>query len=168
MFTLSLLLAAAMAPADAPTTPPAAAVSDAGELQGEWEICSRVEVGGNRPELFKGDRFVFDGPGVRMCNAVGRVPSPLLSVRVDAASDPPFVDLVWPDGSRCRSAYRRTGDELVWTWDQNGVVVWTLRRVRKRRPGGRRPGRLQHLRGGELLNRFRRERPPNLRRGHRG
>jgi hypothetical protein len=36
MFTASLLLAAALAPADAPTPPPDAAVSDAGELQGEW------------------------------------------------------------------------------------------------------------------------------------
>jgi len=48
MLTAPLLLAAALAPADAPTTPPDAAVSDAGDLQGEWEV---VEVNSDRRDL---------------------------------------------------------------------------------------------------------------------
>jgi len=38
MLPAPLLLAAVLAPADAPTPPPHATVSDAGELQGEWEV----------------------------------------------------------------------------------------------------------------------------------
>jgi hypothetical protein len=61
MLTAPLLLAAILAPADAPTPPPDAAVSDAGELQGEWEVVSLwigyFDVSGQ----FRGDRWQFSG-----------------------------------------------------------------------------------------------------------
>ena len=60
MFTASLLLAAALAPADAPTPPPDAAVSDAGELQGEWDDAGFVARRADDIPLFLG-RWLFSG-----------------------------------------------------------------------------------------------------------
>jgi hypothetical protein len=82
MLTASLLLALTLAPADAPT-PPDAAVSDAGELQGEWEIV-RVSFNGNdETPLFKGDRWVFAGgpPTSLTPKAVSVGRQPFVSIR---------------------------------------------------------------------------------------
>jgi uncharacterized protein (TIGR03067 family) len=144
MLTASLLLAAALAPADAPTPPPDAAVSDAGELQGEWEVVSAFTQGRDSTAGFKGDHFRFAGTTVVYIPLPGgpRKPS---GVHVNLTADPPAVDRegVNGPGTRQLGIYRRTADELVWAFDVSGdgrptsleptrsVLLWTLRRVKK-------------------------------------
>ena len=142
MLTAPLLLAAALAPADAPTPPPDAAVSDAGELQGEWEVVGCVIDGKDQSASFRGDRWAFAGPSAYLCASPARQ-RPLEAIRADAAADPPRADLSTVDGADRRTIYRRFGDVLTWVWAGRGasrptsfepapsVIVWTLRRVEK-------------------------------------
>jgi uncharacterized protein (TIGR03067 family) len=136
-----LLLAVTLAPADAPTPPPDAAVSDAGELQGEWEV---VEVNSDRRELTfscKGQRWVFAGMSYQIFVATGRAFA-LRTIRVDVAHDPSAFDEMCLDMPPLLCIYRRSGDDLVLVQGSParrpssfdpapGVVVWTLRRVKK-------------------------------------
>jgi len=60
-----------------------------------------------------------------------------------ARCDTPTIDLTTSRGEVRRGIYRRAGDELIWATNQSsgpqpssfdpapGIVVWTLRRVRK-------------------------------------
>jgi uncharacterized protein (TIGR03067 family) len=142
MPTASLLLAAALAPADAPTPPPDAAVSDAGELQGEWEVVGCDMEGGDETPRFKAYRWAFTGTSAALITARGG-PLWTTTVRVDPAAAMPVIDRERPDHSVSLGVYRRTGDELLWAAElieerrpssfdpAPGVIVWTLRRVRK-------------------------------------
>jgi hypothetical protein len=142
MFAAPLLLAAALAPADAPTPPPDAAVSDAGELQGEWEVVSAVIDRVDETRLFAGDRWRFTATSAARLDAVqGR--EYRSGVRVSAAADTPAIDITTSRGEALRGICRRAGDELIWVMDRGsgrrpssfdpapGVEVWTLRRVKK-------------------------------------
>ena len=139
VFTACLLLAAALAPADAPTPPPDAAVSDAGELQGEWEVVSARGWQVNLTHNFKGELWVFAGPSAACTTPLQLLarsgPAGRIAVESNPAAEPPTIN----DG-----VYRRTGDELLWAQSTEvygrrptsldpapGVMVWTLRRVRK-------------------------------------
>jgi len=143
MLAAPLLLALTLAPADAPTPPPDAAGSDAGELQGEWEMVSCVLNGRDRSRRLGATRWVVVGSSHRVVYAAGPPGLPA-AVRVDASRSPCEVDDSQQDGRIDRGIYRRTGDELHWadsllrnaprpsSFDPApGVVVWTLRRVRK-------------------------------------
>jgi hypothetical protein len=139
MLTAPLLLTLALAPADSRTPPPDAAVSDAGELQGEWEVVSARGWQVNLTHNFKGDLWVFSGPSAVCTTPLGlllrRGPDGRIAVEANPAAEPPTIN----DG-----VYRRTGDVLLWAQSTEvygrrptsldpapGVVVWTLRRVRK-------------------------------------
>jgi uncharacterized protein (TIGR03067 family) len=143
MLTASLLLAAALTPADAPTPPPDAAVSDAGELQGEWEIDECVMRGVDQTGAYaKGDRWVIAGTSARLLQRQGNTYKPL-TLRADPGRFPSEVTDAVPAGYERPGIYRRVGDRLVWVMDETngrrpssfepapGVTVWTLRRVRK-------------------------------------
>jgi uncharacterized protein (TIGR03067 family) len=139
----SLLLALVLAPADAPKPPPDAAVSDAGELQGEWEVVAMVANREDFSSVMKRGRMVFTGPGVLHRDTAGRLVGQADSVWVDPAADPPHADMVFSDGGRRPGIYLRSGDNLLWAWGEfhrsrpssfdpaPGVTVWTLRRVMK-------------------------------------
>ena len=144
MLSAPLLLTLALAPADAPASPPDAAVSDAGELQGEWEVVSAFTQGGDSTAGFKGDHFRFAGASVVYSPLPGgpRKPS---GIHVTLTADPPAIDREAVDGPGTSQLgiYRRAGDELVWAFDvsgngrpstfepASGVILWTLRRVGK-------------------------------------
>jgi uncharacterized protein (TIGR03067 family) len=144
MLAAPLLLALALAPADAPTPPPDAAVSEAGELQGDWEVVAHHHGAADRTAEFKGFRWVFAGASARLVSPAGGTLRPL-NVRADAArrtseADDPFA----PDCPPQRGIYSRSGDALLWAMGvpgasgrpssfdpAPGVIVWTLRRVKK-------------------------------------
>jgi uncharacterized protein (TIGR03067 family) len=142
VFTASLLLAAALAPADGPTPPPDAAVSDAGELRGEWEVVGCVVGESDESELFKGHSGRFAGTSALRIDATQGTEY-RADVRVHPAADTPAIDLTTSRGEVRRGIYRRAGDELIWVMARGGgprpssfdpapgVVVWTLRRVKK-------------------------------------
>ena len=138
MLTAPLLLAAALAPADAPTPPPDAAVGDARELQGEWEVVGCIINGGDETSLYKGERWTFAGPAAQRTRA-----NPY-EVRADPSARPMTLDLTTRSGKVRRGICRLSGDEMLWvngfmrgggrpsSFDPaSGVIVWTLRRVRK-------------------------------------
>jgi uncharacterized protein (TIGR03067 family) len=143
MLSAPLMLALALAPADAPTPPPDCTVSDAGELQGEWEVVSMVQGRQDFSSVTKGDHMVFAGPSVLHRDTAGRLKGHRGWLRVDPAADRPHADLVYPPGDRRPGIYLRSGDQLSWAWGQDqgarpssfepaeGVMVWTLRRVKK-------------------------------------
>jgi uncharacterized protein (TIGR03067 family) len=119
MFTAPLLLAALLAPADAPTPPPDAAVSDAGELRGEWEGV-RVFFGGNdATSLFDGDRWAFAGGSATFIPAK-RGPVRTMAVRADPTAATPTIDRGRTDGTFSPGVYRHGGDELLWAVDLAG------------------------------------------------
>jgi uncharacterized protein (TIGR03067 family) len=137
-----LLLAATPAPDGAPAPPPDAAVSDAGELQGEWEVV-RVFFGGvDETPLFKDDRWRFTATSAVRLDAVQGQDYPA-DVRVNPAADTPAIDLTNSREAVHRGIYRRSGDVLLLALDfkgvghpsafdsDPGVVVFTLRRARK-------------------------------------
>jgi uncharacterized protein (TIGR03067 family) len=142
MLTASLLLAAALAPADAPTPPPDAAVSDASDLRGEWEVVGCVVGERDESELFKGDSWRFTGPSAVRIDAT-QGSEYQADVRINPAADTPAIDLTTSRGEVRRGIYRRAGDELIWVMDRGsgrrpssfdpapGVEVWTLRCVKK-------------------------------------
>ena len=141
MFTAALLLTLALAPADAPTPPPEAAVSDAGELQGEWEVVSMFTQHGDMTRAFKGGRWIFAGMTLRLVSPKGSGLGPYaLHIKPYDPSEVEYVD------ERCKcfaDYYRRAGDVLLCATCTNGkgkppsfdpapgVEVWTLRRVKK-------------------------------------
>jgi uncharacterized protein (TIGR03067 family) len=142
MLAAPLLLALALVPADAPTPPPDAAVSDAGDLRGEWEVVGCIINGGDETSQFKGDSWRLTATSaVRLDATQGQ--EYRADVRVGPAADPPAIDLTNSRGQVRRGIYRRAGDELIWAMNQSsgprpssfdpalGVVVWTLRRVKK-------------------------------------
>jgi len=142
MLAAPLLLAAALAPADAPTPPPDAAVSDAGELQGEWEVVSLVRSGRDQTADVRGFRWEF--AGVSHVITCGNATTPPVTVRVNAACDPRRVDTENEPHKTTCGIFRRVGDTLQWADDVSGgggrpssfesapgVAVWTLRRVKK-------------------------------------
>jgi hypothetical protein len=104
---LLLALACASGPAN---DPPDAAVSDAGELQGEWEVVSCRIGSTDETTLFEGDRWAFSGPS-RVRIDAKRGPAARIAVRANPAADPPTIN---------RGIYRRTGDELLWADDLVG------------------------------------------------
>jgi uncharacterized protein (TIGR03067 family) len=117
-------------------------VSDAGELQGEWEIARCVVDGNDETSQFKGDTWWFSGTSaVRIDATQGQ--EYRADVRVNPAADTPAIDLTTSRGEVLRGIYRRAGDALIWVTDNGsgrrpssfdlapGVVVWTLRRVKK-------------------------------------
>jgi uncharacterized protein (TIGR03067 family) len=144
----SLLLLAALAPADAsapvegPPAPSAVMVEDAGEVQGTWEIVSVFLGTDDHSSGYRGDRFVFVGTTFQAIKAGGNA---FISVtfRVDAARYPPAIDIMAEEGQARLAIYRRTDDKLLWAWAVKGgprpssfdpapgVMVWTLRRVKK-------------------------------------
>jgi uncharacterized protein (TIGR03067 family) len=93
-------------------------------------------------ELFKGDTWRFTGTSAVRTDAT-QGSEYRADVRVDPAPDAPAIDLTTSGGEVHRGIYRRTGDVLVWAMNRSsgrrppsfdpapGVVVWTLRRVRK-------------------------------------
>jgi hypothetical protein len=137
-----ILLTLALAPADAPMSPPDAAVSDAGELQGEWEVVAAYFDLENKSRGYKGSRWRFAGRCVVHIDASGWLLPPYL-VHVDPSAEPPATDTVMSYGLPARGIYRRSGDVLIWAdewWSgcrpssfepAEGFVVWTLRRVKK-------------------------------------
>jgi len=138
-----LLLTLALSPADAATPPPEAAVEDASELQGEWEIETYHFGRNNFLRMCLGDGWVFAGTSARLVDSMhGGVFKPF-RVRVDPARFPAEIDEEMGDGRRIPGIYRRTGDELIWPVAQtgnarpssfertSGVGLWTLRRVKK-------------------------------------
>jgi uncharacterized protein (TIGR03067 family) len=147
MLTAPLLLALALAPADAPAPPdgplpPDAAVYDAGELQGEWEVVSLVYDGQDVTKAVKGDRWRFAGTTAVRIDAIhGKAGQS--DVQVNPAAVPPTIDRKEElDDEVHRGVYRRTGDQLVWALIYRGrqpssfepapgVLLWTLRRVKK-------------------------------------
>jgi uncharacterized protein (TIGR03067 family) len=142
MLAVTLAPADASAPPDGPPPPSAVMVSDAGELQGEWEIVSCVVGKSDESELFKGDRWRFAGTSaVRIDATQGQ--EYRADLRVNPAADTPAIDLTTSRGEVCFGIYRRTGDELIWVMDRGSgrrlssfepapsVEVWTLRRVKK-------------------------------------
>ena len=142
MHAAPLLLAAMFAPADAPTPPPDAAVSDAGELQGTWEVVRVFFAGNDATSLFEGDRWAFAGESATFIPAkLGPVKT--AAVRADPTAATPAADRGRPNGTFSPGIYRRGGDELLWAVDlagygrptsfepTPGVSVWTLRRVKK-------------------------------------
>jgi uncharacterized protein (TIGR03067 family) len=117
-------------------------VSDAGELQGEWEAV-RVFFGGvDETPLFKDDRWRFTATSAVRIDAQQGQDYPA-DVGVHPAADPPAIDLTTSRGEVLPGIYRRAGDELIWVmgrgsgpWPPSfepapGVEVWTLRRVKK-------------------------------------
>jgi uncharacterized protein (TIGR03067 family) len=141
MLTASLLLALTLAPADAPSPPPDAAVSDAGELQGEWEIESVFISKKDETRLYQGDRWVFVGSSHWIIEATGQATRPT-TVRVDAGRGPSEVEVAYQGGKNDRGIYHRIGDELLWAEGgaagrpsafelAEGVIVWRFRRLRK-------------------------------------
>jgi uncharacterized protein (TIGR03067 family) len=139
-----LLLTLALAPADAPAPPPDAAVSDAGELQGEWEMVALVISGRDKTHNYKDTRWVFTGSSVRATDGIGLdLLAHPLTVRVDTSFDPPHIEMASETGARSLGIYRRAGDELLWAYYLSGerrpftfepapgVYLWTLRRVKK-------------------------------------
>jgi uncharacterized protein (TIGR03067 family) len=120
MLTASLLLAAALAPADAPTHPPDAGVSDAGELQGEWEVVSVYEGKDDKSAGFKGDRWVIAGETFQAINAGGRPKTPKNALRVDAGCCPFRFDVTYWDDSSSFGMGRRAGDELLLAFARPG------------------------------------------------
>jgi hypothetical protein len=141
-YTLPLLLSLTVAPADAPTPLPDAAVSDAAELRGEWEIVGCNDGGIDRSVRFKGWRMLFVGESVYLRDA-GEGAELLGMVRADPSADPPRIDVTAPEGVLHRTAYRRGGDAVFWAWGRVGgplpssfepaenVTVWTLRRLKR-------------------------------------
>jgi len=137
-----LLLAATLASADAPTPPPDTAVSDAGELQGQWEVVSVFYGNADSTNLFNGDRWVFAGTSAIFIETK-RGPGSRTGVRADPTAGTPTIDRERPDGSINRGIYRRIGDVLVWAQGPEGgrrpasfapgnaVYLWTLGRVKK-------------------------------------
>jgi uncharacterized protein (TIGR03067 family) len=142
MLTASLLLAAALAPADAPPPPPDAAVSDAGQLQGEWEVVRCVVDGDDLSSRTKSDRWRFAGSSC-VYLAAGFGPEPPIGVQVCPAAHLPAIDLTGSDGRSWRGICRPAGDELALAYDSKGgprppsfdpapgVSLFTLRRVKK-------------------------------------
>ena len=126
-----------------PTPPPDAAVSDAGELQGEWEVVSWIIMGRDKAAVYKGGRLVFVGTSAWVVETTtGRIFSPS-TLCVDVAACPATIDDACESGHGRLGIYRRVGDVLLWA-DANpgeprpssfepadGVLLWTLRRVRK-------------------------------------
>ena len=132
-----LLLALACA-SDPAAALPDAAVSEAGELQGEWEVVGCVINGGDETSLYKGGRWTFAGPTAR------RTGSNPYGVRADPSAPPPTLDLTTRSGKVRGGIYRLSGDEMHWVDGHMpqggrpssfepapGVIVWTLRRVKK-------------------------------------
>jgi uncharacterized protein (TIGR03067 family) len=141
MLTASLLLTLALAPADAPTPPPDAAVSDAGQLQGEWEVVTASIDGVNYSDDFKQERWIVSGTSAGLL--IGGKDIGHLTVHVYPATNTRWVEIVAEWGQLRRGVFRRSGDELCWAWDTadagrpssfkpgHGVIVFTLRRVKK-------------------------------------
>jgi hypothetical protein len=136
----SLLPADASAPVDGPPSPSAVQVSDAGELQGEWEA---VECFFGLREVsadVRGYRWSFTGPSAHFVDERGVPQFDLWEIRVSLYSGSPHIDGA-SDGRWRRGVYRRTGDELLWASSWAGqpssfdpapdVLLWTLRRVKK-------------------------------------
>ena len=138
---LPLLLALAFG-SDTAAAPPDAAVRDAGELQGEWEVVSVFYGDADSTNLFNGDRWVFAGTSAIFIET-NRGPGSRTGVRADPTAGTPTIDRERPDGSISRGIYRRIGDVLVWAQGPEGgrrpasfapgnaVYLWTLRRVKK-------------------------------------
>jgi hypothetical protein len=131
----ALVLVMTLAPADASAPPPDAAVSDAGELQGEWEVVSALSGKGDETRLYQGDRWAFSG-------ARGRGPlSGKAAAPLSLWCSPPRADLVCGGRTVRRGIYRRAGDGWVWGDPDGpepssfepapGHLVLTLRRVKK-------------------------------------
>jgi hypothetical protein len=138
-----LLLTLALAPADAPTPPPDAAVSDAGELQSEWELVSCVVNGREKVREYRGFRWVFSGSSAAFVHSSGSV-CRRLALRVDAGRRATDADnLAAGDRRPQLGVYLRAGDELLWAEGALGgerppavepapdVRLWTLRRAKK-------------------------------------
>ena len=140
MLSASLLLTLALA--DAPTPPPDSAVSDAGELQGEWEIVRFAFGTNDLTRVYEGDRWVFAGHSARFIGASGRIGSPR-ALLVNVAGEPSEIDVTDQDGQTEQGIYRRASDELLWARKlagdgrpssfnpASGVRSATLRRVKK-------------------------------------
>jgi hypothetical protein len=118
-------------------------VSDAGELQGEWEIVALSIDNKDWSRGFRGGRWVVVDFSHRFVDSAG-VPWQPMTNRVDASRSPCEVDELHQDGRIERGIFCRTGDELQWTEGillgslrpascdpAPGVAVWTLRRVTK-------------------------------------
>jgi uncharacterized protein (TIGR03067 family) len=148
MQAAALVLVMTLAPADAsapPDGPPPASsvrVEDATELQGTWEVVGCFGGTLDWTESFKGNRWVFAGLSARLVGPAEGLDKPR-TFRVNAANCPAIIDSVDIEGFPCPGIYRRTGNELLWadggmasglpsSFDQaTGVILWTLRRVKK-------------------------------------
>ena len=118
--TPTLLLTLALALADASTPPPDATVSDARELQGEWEVVSVFYGDADSTNLFNGDRWVFAGTSAIFIETKCG-PGSRTGVRADPTAGTPTIDRERPDGSINRGIYRRIGDVLVWAQGPEGA-----------------------------------------------
>jgi len=143
VLVITLASADASAPVDAPPSPPDAAVSDAGELQGTWEVVSVFVGKVDESEWYKGDRFRVTGTTAVLIDAK-RGPISLSEIQVNPAADRPTINKAKSDdGIVYLGIYRRTADGLVWAIGLNGVgrpasfdparnvMIYTLRRVKK-------------------------------------
>jgi uncharacterized protein (TIGR03067 family) len=139
LLTLTLAPGDAPTPPDGPPSPAAVRVEDAGELQGTWEVVDCV-LKGYDTTAFKGRRWVFCGVSGRP--DWGRRGFMPLTLRVDTARSPSWLDEAKDYGPGIPGIYRRCGDELWWALGTEdgrpssfepatGVLVWTLRRVKK-------------------------------------
>jgi uncharacterized protein (TIGR03067 family) len=93
-------------------------------------------------DFFGGDRWLFTEMSDVRVHA-NRDPPSAGVLQVNPSANPQTIDRAKRDGSRRHGVYRVVGDELVWAWDEGGVgrpssfdpaegvIVWTLRRVKK-------------------------------------
>ena len=85
-----------------------AAVSDAGQLRGEWEVIGCIINGGDETSLYMGDRWAFAGP------AAQRNGSNPYEVRADPSARPMTLDLTTRSGKVRGGTYRLSGAEMRW------------------------------------------------------
>jgi len=144
ILVMALAPADASAPVDGPPAPSAVAAVDICELQGAWDVVACTVGGRDQLPLFWGHRWVFTGSAVRSLDATGRQAIPSDAFWADPTCSPARLDLPASGDIRLRRGiYRRVGDQLLWAWTCSddgpptsfdpapGVVVWTLRRVKK-------------------------------------
>jgi hypothetical protein len=108
----AILLAAALATADAPAVEVDMSVEDVTELQGAWEVDAITVDGHDVTRDFRGDSWTFAGDVVR-----GTPGGPW---RIAAGAT--RLDRVTGSGQVLPGNYRIEGDELVWTWQEDSLA----------------------------------------------